>query len=195
MEKTFKVASIAVAVAAVVVTVVAVSYYTAGTGTAAAVYGASIFLGAALSGINGGLANEAKGNSYINGHFGGATGGAIQAASSKLPGGTIWGGGVGVTVGTAVTDVLNNVDPASEDSTADEIVSNAVVSGSKALVTSSITAFIGDTVGGINYKNGKLYGGVADGCGGLMPSLTLGFGEGIKAFFGTVDDALVYIWE
>ena len=47
---------------------------------------------------------------------------------------------------------------------------------------------------GINYKTGELYGAVADHAGGLMPELTLGFGEGIKAFFGAVDDALVYIW-
>lgn len=40
-----------------------------------------------------------------------------------------------------------------------------------------------------------LYGGVADSCGELMPSLTLGFGEAIKAFFGTIDDAFVYLWE
>lgn len=40
-----------------------------------------------------------------------------------------------------------------------------------------------------------VYGGVADGCGGLMPSLTLGFGEGIKASFGAIDDAIIYIWE
>jgi len=58
-----------------------------------------------------------------------------------------------------------------------------------------VTAAIGVGVGGIDYKTGTLYGGVADGCGGLMPSLTLGFGEGIKAFFGAADDALVYIWE
>lgn len=58
-----------------------------------------------------------------------------------------------------------------------------------------ITAYIGAGVGGIDYKTGKLFGGVADACGGLMPPLTLGFGEGIKAFFGAVDDALVYIWE
>lgn len=50
-------------------------------------------------------------------------------------------------------------------------------------------------VGGTNYKKGDRCGGVADGCSGLLPSLTLGFGEGIKAFFGAIDDAIVYIWE
>jgi hypothetical protein len=29
---------------------------------------------------------------------------------------------------------------------------------------------------------------------GLMPTYTFGFGEGVKAFFGWLDDALVYIW-
>ena len=70
-EKTMKVVSAIVVVAAVVTTVVAVSAFTAGTGSAAAVYGATIFLGAALCGINGGVANEAKGNSYTNGYLGG----------------------------------------------------------------------------------------------------------------------------
>ena len=65
----------------------------------------------------------------------------------------------------------------------------------KATATSLVTASIGAGVGGIDYKTGTLYGSVADGCGGLMPSLTLGFGEAIKAFFGALDDAFVYIWE
>ena len=74
------------------------------------------------------------------------------------------------------------------------ILSASASSGVKAACTSLLTATISAGVGGINYKTGELIGGVADGCGGLVPSLTLGFGEGIKAFFGAVDDAIVYIW-
>ena len=185
LEKTVKVVSVVVAVTAVVATVAAVSAFTAGTGSVAAVYGATIFLGAALSGINGGIANEAKGNSYINGYLGGATGGAIQAICSKTPVGTIVGGGVGVTVGTAVTDVMNNLDPDSANSTAKEIASNAISSGGKALVTSSLTTYMG-------YTSDLA---ATNGANGLMPTYTRGFGEAVKAFWGWLDDELVYIWE
>ena len=57
-----------------------------------------------------------------------------------------------------------------------------------------MTAVVSTGVGGIDYATGQLYGGVANGCYGLMPSLTLGFGEAVKAFFGWLDDALVYVW-
>ena len=94
------------------------------------------------------------------------------------------GGGVGVTVGTTITDVMNNLDPDSHNSTAQEIASNAITSGSKALVTSSLTAYMGyaSDLAAINGANG------------LMPTYTIGFGEAIKAFFGWADDALVYVW-
>ena len=36
---------------------------------------------------------------------------------------------------------------------------------------------------------------MATGCDGIMPQFTPGFGECVKAFFGWVDDAIVYIWE
>lgn len=68
-------------------------------------------------------------------------------------------------------------------------------SGVKALVTSSLTACIGKGVGGIDYDLGTPYGSVADGYGGLMPTLTVGFGEGVKAFFGWADDAVIYVRE
>lgn len=87
------------------------------------------------------------------------------------------------------------LSPYSANHTKSEIVTEMRNSATKATVTSMMTATIGAGVGGIDYKTGTLYGGVADGCGGLMLSLTLGFGEGIKAFFGAVDDAIVYIWE
>ena len=91
--------------------------------------------------------------------------------------------------------VLNNVDPDSANSSASQIAKNAATSGLKALATSSLTSLVGSGVGGVNYKTGVIEGAVLDGCGGLIPSLTLGFGEGIKAFFGWADDAVIYLWE
>ena len=195
VEKAVKVASVAVAVVAVVVTVAAVSAFTAGTGSAAAVYGATILLGAALSGINGGVANASKGNSYANGYIGGAVSGATQAAASRFVGGTVWGGALGTSVGTTITMKLNNADPHSANSSRSDIVNAVKDSAVKATFTSLITAAVGAGVGGIDYKTGALYGGVTDGVGGLMPTLLLGVGEGIKAFFGAIDDAVVYLWE
>ena len=105
------------------------------------------------------------------------------------------GGSLGTGTGTAVTMGLNNLDPDSANSTVSEITTEMKNSAIKATATSIITASIGAGAGGIDYNTGTLYGGVADRCGKLMPSLTLDFCEGIKAFFGAVDDALVYIWE
>ena len=68
-------------------------------------------------------------------------------------------------------------------------------SGAKALITSSMTACVGAGVGGVNYHTGVIEGAIANGCGGLMPTLSLGFGEGIKAFFGWLDDAIIYLCE
>ena len=182
LETTVKVASAIVVVAAVAVSVVAVTAYTAGTGTAAAVYGASILLGATLAGLNGGVANEANGDSYINGYVGGAVGGAIQSCFSKGMGSTIASGGIGVAVGTAITGVMNNIDPDSKNLTGKEIVNNACVSGIKAACLSSITGFVG-------ISSDKA---VTNGANGLMPQYSYGLGYGVKTFFGWVDDALVY---
>ena len=184
VETTFKVVSAIVVVAAVVATVAAVSAATAGTGSAAAVYGASILLGAALSGINGGVANESKGNSYANGYLGGAAGGAIQATCSKSYGGTVIGGVAGVMVGTAITDTMNNLDPDSIDSSAAKIMEDVIISGGKAAVTSSMTSYM-------CYASDLA---ATNGANELMATYTKGFGEAVKAFFGWIDDAAVYLW-
>ena len=194
VEKVAFVASVVVTVAAVAVTVAAVSAFTAGTGSALAVYGASIFLGAALSGLNGAIANASQGNSYFNGYVGGASAGATQAAASKLPGGTIWGGAGGTGIGTAITMGLNNLDPDSSNSSGREIARSVGTSTVKAAFTSSITAFWGEAIGGINYNTGTITGAASNGSNGLMPTLTVGFAEGLKAFWGAVDDAFVYVW-
>ena len=88
-------------------------------------------------------------------------------------------------MGILVVDVMNTWDPDSSDSTAEETVASAAVSGVKALTASSPTAYIG-------YASNIA---VVDGAGGLIPTYTFEFGEGLKAFFGWLDDALVYIWE
>lgn len=182
IETAVKIGSAVVAIGAVVVMVSTISALSAGTATPAALIGATVFLSVALTGINGGIANSSKGNSYLNGYVGGAVGGGIQAAFSKSAIGTIIGGGIGVTIGTAITDLLNNLDPYSVTSTAQEIVSNAVVSGLKATATSTITAFIG-------YASDMAVTDASE----LMPTYTFGFGEAVKAFFSWMDDALVYI--
>lgn len=187
--------SAAVLVAAVVATVAAVSAFTAGTGAPAAVYGATVLLGASLAGINGAVANASEGDSYLNGYVGGFVGGGTQAAASILPGGNIWGGALGAGRGTAITMALDNIDPDSSNSTFAEIACNAASSFGKGAVMGAFTQYWSSAVGGINYFSGVVEGAVADGASGLMPTLTLGFGEGIKAFFGWVDDAMVYIWK
>ena len=185
VETAAMVVSAAVLVAAVTVTVIAVSAATAGTGSVAAVYGASVLLGAALAGINGAVANYSKGDSYANGYVGGVIGGGTQAAASALPLGNIWGGAIGAGRSTAITMTLNNLDPDSSNSSIKEIAQKSISTGFKGAVTGTLTQFMGHAVDA----------GVASQANGLMPELTLGFGEGIKAFFGWVDDALIYLWE
>ena len=182
VETTAKVASGLLVGVAVVGTVAAITSLTAGTGTALAVYGWSVLLGASLSGINGGVANAAQGNSYANGYAGGFLGGATQSSASALPYGNIWGGYLGAERGTRITMNLNNFDPDSANHSDLEIEKSATSSGIKAAAMGTITHWISYSV---DY-------GVADGCGGLMPQLTYGFGEAIKTFFSWLDDAMVY---
>ena len=185
VETVAKVASVVVLVAAVTVTVAAVSAATAGTGSAAAIYGASVFLGAALAGINGAIANQSKGDSYANGYVGGLIGGATQAAASALPAGNIWGGALGAGRGTAITMALNNLDPASSNSSIMDIARQSGAAAIKGAVMGSVTQFMSNAVDV----------GVSSHGNGLMPGLSRGFGEGLKGFFGWADDALVYLWE
>ena len=198
VETTAKVVAAVAVVAAVVVMATTVGGIVAGTlvGQAAvkSMFVATVCLGAATSGINGGVANEANGNSFLNGYVGGMVSGSTQAAVSRLPGGTVWGGAIGTSAGSAITDVLNNIDPDSANKTPDAIKANAITSFGKAVVTSTATAFWNTAIGGYNYNTGAFEGALANGANGLMPTLTPGFGEGIKAFFGALDDAMVYVW-
>ena len=183
-ENIMKATAAIITIAAVAVAVAAISAYTAGTCSGVAVYGATIFLSAALSGLNGGVANEAEGNSFANGYVGGFLSGATQATFSALPGGVIWGGALGTGFGTLVTIDLNYYDPYSSNLTTRDKWTTIGESTAKATVTSSLTAFMG-------YASDSA---VVDGAGGLMPTYTYGFGEAMKAFWGWIDDALVYIW-
>lgn len=185
VETAAKIASVALAVAAVVVTVVAISAVSSGTATPAAIFAATAFLSATLSGINGAIANESNGNSYLNGYVGGYIGGGTQAVASQFPGGNVWGGFLGSSRGTAITKLMNNWDPDSSDSSLSEIISESVTSGCKAAITGSVTEFIGIAS---NLA-------VEDVAYGLLPGFTPGFAEAIKAFFSWVDDAIVYVWE
>ena len=85
-----------------------------------------------------------------------------------------------------MTGMLNNLDPYSADSTMDQIAIGAFTSGGKALVTSSLTAFMG-YASDVALMDNTIKE--------LMPTFTYGFSEGLKAFYGWLDDAVVYIWE
>lgn len=87
--------------------------------------------------------------------------------------------------GTIITDTLNNIDPYSKNSTANEVVTNAVLSAGKAFITSSLTAFM-------NYASDLAVNSRGN---GLIQTFTVGFGEAVKSFFGWLDDALVYLLE
>ena len=194
-ETAAKVASGVALVVSITAMVVAVSAVSAGTAAPVAIFFAGAALGAVLAGINGGIANEANGDSYYNGYVGGMTGSIIQSAASRLPAGNFWGGAVGSATGTGITLWLNNADPYSSTYTSPSDIEKAMgESGIKAGITGLSTTFIGQAVGGYNYQTGKIEGAVANGCDGLLPGLTLGFGEGVKAFFGWVNDAIVYVW-
>ena len=75
----------------------------------------------------------------------------------------------------------------------EEILKTSLVCSAVSGVTSCLTYLVGKGVGGIDYKTGKPYGAVANNAYGLMSGMTPGFGEAIKSFFGTIDDALTYI--
>ena len=183
-ETAAKVASGVALVVSITAVVVAVSAVSAGTATPAAVLIAGAALGAVVAGINGGIANEANGDSYYNGYVGGMTGSIIQSAASRLPAGNFWGGAVGSATGTGIILLLNNVDPYSANTTPLGIGKAMATSGIASGISSYFTSVIGKGVDNA----------VEDQASGLMPTLTPGFGKCIKAFFGWVNDAAVYFW-
>ena len=175
----------ALAIVAVVVAAVAVTAAVA-TGAGAVLVGiASVTFGTACGGLVGGLYNESKGESFENGWMGGATSGFIQSLSTVSfgPIGTIVGGGFGSGLGTYVTENLNNqYRPNDRKKTHEQIVNASINSAVVASVISTLTA-------GIGYAVDKA---VLTRAMGLMPEMTPGFGEMMKGFFGSMDDALVY---
>lgn len=187
----------AVAVAAVVVTaVVVVAVATAGTG-GAALAAAGIAFGTSCGGLVGGIANEKKKESFINGWAGGAANGLFQSGGTALfgPTGTIVGGGVGSGIGTAITERLNNKGkPKQQQKSTKEIVNESLKSAAIGTVMSFMTAGIGygidyaQSPSGYNAWAGTLRQGV-----GIAP-MTPAFGEMMKGFLGSADDALVYIF-
>ena len=187
----------AVAVAAVVVTaVVVVAVATAGTG-GVALAAAGVAFGTACGGLVGGIANEKRGESFINGWVGGAVNGFTQSLGTVVLGlaGTIVGGGVGSGLGTAVTESLNNRGKSKEQQkTSKAILNDSLKSAAIGTVMSTMTAGIGYCINyaqtplGYNSWSDSLSPGV-----GIAP-ITPGFGEMMKGFFSSVDDALVYIF-
>ena len=191
LEKVAKV----VAVAAVVVTAaIVVAVATAGTG-GLGLAAAGVAFGTACGGLVGGVANERKGKSFINGWAGGAVNGFTQSLGTVTlgPAGTIIGGSVGSGAGTFITESLNNTGlPNGQKKSSQEIVVEAINASIIGAAMSAITAGIGHSVDfaqgphGYNSWAGTLLPNV-----GIAP-ITPGFGEMLKGFFGVADDAMAY---
>ena len=191
LEKVAKV----VAVAAVVVTAaIVVAVATAGTG-GLGLAAAGVAFGTACGGLVGGVANERKGKSFINGWAGGAVNGFTQSLGTVTlgPAGTIIGGSVGSGTGTFITESLNNTGlPNGQKKSSQEIVVEAINASIIGAAMSAITAGIGYSVDfaqgphGYNSWAGRLSPNV-----GIAP-ITPGFGEMLKGFFGVADDAMAY---
>lgn len=186
-----------VAVAAVIVTaVVLVSVATAGTG-GLALAAAGVAFGTACGGIVGGIANEKKGESFINGWLGGAANGFIQSVGTVTlkSAGTILGGGIGSGIGTAITESLNNSGKSiNQRKSSQAILNSSLKSALIGTAMSVITAGIGY---GVDYAQGP--NGYNSWANSLSPGagiapITPGFGEMMKGFFSCLDDALVYIF-
>ena len=193
LEKAAKV----IAVAAVVVTaVIVVAVVSAGTG-GAALAAAGVAFGTSCGGLVGGIANERKKGSFINGWLGGAANGLLQSGGTALfgPAGTIAGGGVGSGVGTAITESLNNsTKPKQQRKSSKEILNESMKSAIIGTAMSFMTAGIGY---GIDYAQSP--SGYNAWAGSLRPNvgiapITPAFGEMMKGFYGSVDDTLVYIF-
>lgn len=191
LEKVAKV----VAVAAIVVTAaIVVAVATAGTGGLGSA-AAGVAFGTACGGLVGGVANERKGKSFINGWAGGAVNGFAQSLGTVTlgPAGTIIGGSDGSGAGTFITESLNNTGlPNGQRKSSQEIVVEAINASIIGAAMSAITAGIGYSVDfaqgphGYNSWAGTLLPNV-----GIAP-ITPGFGEMLKGFLGVADDAMAY---
>lgn len=191
LEKVAKV----VAVAAIVVTAaIVVAVATAGTGGLGSA-AAGVAFGTACGGLVGGVANERKGKSFINGWAGGAVNGFTQSLGTVTlgPAGTIIGGSDGSGAGTFITESLNNTGlPNGQRKSSQEIVVEAINASIIGAAMSAITAGIGYSVDfaqgphGYNSWAGTLLPNV-----GIAP-ITPGFGEMLKGFLGVADDAMAY---
>lgn len=191
LEKVAKV----VAVAAIVVTAaIVVAVATAGTGGLGSA-AAGVAFGTACGGLVGGVANERKGKSFINGWAGGAVNGFTQSLGTVTlgPAGTIIGGSDGSGAGTFITESLNNTGlPNGQRKSSQEMVVEAINASIIGAAMSAITAGIGYSVDfaqgphGYNSWAGTLLPNV-----GIAP-ITPGFGEMLKGFLGVADDAMAY---
>ena len=192
LEKTAKVvAYAAVAVTAVAVAAVAI----AGTGGLALTV-ATVAFGAACGGLVGGIANEKKNGSFINGWVGGAVNGGIQSIAGKAfgPAGTIVGGGFGSGVGTFITEAMNNSQKAEEKRAKTiEIAKQATKSAVIGMVMSITTAIIGEGVAPRNKSMSYNMWASSIHSENILAPITPGFGKFLEGFLGTVDDAMAYI--
>lgn len=191
MEKAAKVAAVVAVVVTAVIVCAAVSAGTGGLGVAAA----GVAFGTMCGGLVGGLANEKKGKSFINGWLGGAANGLTQSVGTVALGaaGTIIGGGIGSGAGTFITESLNNNSmPNSQKKSSQEIFVEAIDAAIIGATMSTLTAGIGYCIDFAQKPQG--YNSWAE---TLLPNvgiapITPGFGEMLKGFFGVADDAMAY---
>lgn len=79
---------------------------------------------------------------------------------------------------------LNNLDPDSSNSSGREIARSVGTSTVKAAFTSSITAFWGEAIGGINYNIGTITGAASNGSNGLNAYVDCWICRGVKSILG-----------
>ena len=196
LETAAKVVAAVAVVATAVVVVAAVTAATAGAGTVAL---ASIAFATATAGFVGGIANERKNESFINGWCGGAANGLIQSTATIAFGGagTAVGGGVGSGIGTYITESMNNIGKSKSQRTSQgEILSSSAKSAVVGTVLSTATAGINV---GVSFAQSSQFGynswlNMIKADANAISPITPGYGEMLKGFLGAVDDGMVYIF-
>lgn len=155
----------------------------------------AIAAGAVTAGVISGFANERNGGSYFNGFVGGGIAGSIQTVLSLSfgPIGTIVGG-AGNGVGSALTDMLDNLDgTVSKKKTEEEIFASSVNNALVGMTFSIPAAYIQGAIYGFNANN---YGiditpEIINETAVKLMNLKTNDAELLMQLFGNVDNALI----
>ncbi len=151
---------------------------------------ATVSVGATAGGLVGGYMNEAAGGSFVAGWVGGAFNGAIQTVGFLSCGyvGTIFGGGIGGSVGTFITESLNCLQQ-NRKYNLQSIVDKSIRAGFSSAITSIFTASVQFLA---NSGIGSVVGGsIID----KIPGSIFGAGSAniLSTLFGIIDDSLSYL--